>query len=169
MGKLLFYEDQKKSASYKRELKFVLNSLRVAIGSLLVFAVIAVLEKAAFLGILIATLGIMISCVYSMVILLPGRSVYVYSNKIICKTGLSKARIIELSPNEYSLRLVPIHIYKARRVKLIFEDENKTPLLVYRSALIFLTYKEIKNVWEYDITSIGCKITDETRGIDYER
>ncbi len=162
MGKLLFAENARSKKTFRKRLSFVLPMVASATAIVAALAVGIAFGGDSFTAGLIAIAGFVPLAFLIAFNLFLNKYIFVYEDRIVCKKAISKEKTYGVSPDDYVLKIIPVYVKNAKQVKLVFCDKDGKTFLKYKSSLVMPSYDELKNAWEYDILSIGCRIIDET-------
>ena len=167
MSELLFKEapneNEKYKNSKKRE-KALLIVAGIAIGLAIIgYIVIAITEGIIFAMIpvlLIVVIGIVNGLVVYNDI---GKSLYIYSDKILVSRILHKDMQIDISPEQYQIILLPIVGRNPAffKMKFVEKSTNKVMFQYKVCTLIPSHFQAPRNEWENDFLKLKCDIIDD--------
>lgn len=167
MSELLFKEVTKENEKYKnskKREKALLIVAGIAIALVIIgFIVIAITEGIIFAMIpvlLIVVIGIVNGLVvYNNV----GKSLYIYSDKILVSRILHKDVQIDISPEQYQIILLPVvgRNLGLFKMKFVEKSTNKVMFQYNVCTLIPSHFQAPRNEWENDFLKLECDIIDD--------
>lgn len=167
MSELLFKEapneNEKHKNSKKRE-KALLIVAGIAIGLAIIgYIVIAITEGVIFAMIpvlLIVVIGIVNGLVVYNDI---GKSLYIYSDKILVSRILHKDMQIDISPEQYQIILLPVVGRNPAFFKMKFVEKSTSKVMFQYKVcrLIPSHFQAPRNEWENDFLKLKCDIIDD--------
>ncbi len=171
MNELLFKEVPKESEQYKnskKREKALLIVAGIAIALVIIgFIVIAITEGVIFAmipALLIVVIGVVNGLVvYNNV----GKSLYIYSDKILVSRILHKDMQIDISPEQYQIILLPVEGRNPAffKMKFVEKSTNKVMFQYKVCSLIPSRFNEEILQWEKDLLALKCDIIDPTEVI----
>ena len=167
MSELLFKEVPKENEQYqksKKREKALLIVAGIAIGLAIIgFIVIAITEGVIFAMIpvlLIVVIGVVDGLVvYNNV----GKSLYIYSDKILASRILHKDMQIDISPEQYQIILLPVVGRDPAVFKMKFVEKSTNKVMFYYKVccLIPSHFQTPRNEWENEFLKLECDIIDD--------
>ena len=167
MSELLFKEAPNENKQYqksKKREKALLIVAGIAIGLAIIgYIVIAITEGVIFAMIpvlLIVVIGIVNGLVVYNDI---GKSLYIYSDKILVSRILHKDMQIDISPEQYQIILLPVVGRNPAFFKMNFVEKSTNKIMFQYKVcrLIPSRFNEEMCQWEKDLLALKCDIIDD--------